>query len=128
MYANQKERRKHLRLKTNGSLLIFNDKMYAEVLDVSVGGLACRSRVNPNKILSPVFNVEILDRESGGFLKGLSGAIIRCTEQILPDEKGRESVLNFGVEFKNLTEKKKQHLGDFIQSCLLKKNRVQPAS
>ncbi len=118
MSAHSAERRKYERKKVDGSLIMYNEKMYAEIIDISKGGLLCKCRVRPKKMFSPVFDVEILDRDSGKFVKGLSGVLIRCDELQAQDVDAPEVVLDFGIEFKNMTEEKENLLDQFITSRL----------
>ncbi len=118
MDTDYPERRKHQRHKADGSLIIYNDKMYAEVMDISLGGLACRSRINPGKIFFPNFDVEILDTSSGKFLKDISGILVRYNEHPPAVDNAKEIVLDFAIEFSHMTGKKIQLLDAFMKSSL----------
>ena len=118
MAQNSTERRKHKRLNARGSLIIYNEKMYAEVIDISKGGLACSCRVSLKKMFSPVFNLEILDRKSGRFIKGLSGIMVRCTENKVEKITKKNAVLDFGIEFFQMTEEKENLLATFLDASL----------
>lgn len=125
MKTNNSERRKHKRQKANGNLIIYNEKMYAEIVDISKGGLSCRTRVNPKKMFTPILDVEILDRVSGEFINGLSGIMVRCSELISQGDGKQETILNFGIEFKNMTDEKKVLLDKLINSCLISDAKIQ---
>ncbi len=118
MSAQYAERRKHERQKAGDSLIMYNEKMYAEIIDISKGGLLCKCRVSPKKMFSPVFDVEILDRDSGKFIKGLSGVLVRCAQLQPKESNATDVILDFGIEFKNMTEEKENLLDQFITSSL----------
>jgi hypothetical protein len=111
-----KDRRQYERFKVNGGLLLYNKDLYAEILDISPGGLLCTCRAGRNKLLFADFEMDLLDKSTGRFLSGLSGEIRRRTthHKITPDRK-KESYM-VGVAFKNLTKEKLEQLTVFMKN------------
>ena len=115
--ADNRDRRRHPRYSVERNALLYNQEHFAEILNISVGGLACRCLVESDIFGSEVNNVDLLDCNGGKNVQGLKCRRVRHGVQKAEQEHDRYLTREHFFEFVDLCEEKTDELLQFILSC-----------
>lgn len=115
MKTRPKERRRHIRYRVNKNVLSISQNMLAEVLDISTCGMGCQCLAVSEKPLEKIDEIEILNCEIGTSVEGIPCKLVRSRERAISDALTSTIIINFGVEFQNLTESQRKKLHQFIR-------------
>jgi hypothetical protein len=108
------ERRKYPRYRVDKDVLSINQDILAEVLDISTGGMSCRCLMSTDKPLTAITEIELLNCELGTSIECLSCRIVRSSKKTISDAFTSTVIMNFGLEFQDLTGSQCQQLDQFI--------------
>lgn len=96
--------------------LLFNQNSFAEILNISCSGLACRGHVMPNQA-DVDSEMELLNCDLGLNVQGLRCRRVRWeTDGATDGRQGVEESVWF-YEFADLNSSKKAELDRFIDTC-----------
>lgn len=109
------ERRKDPRYRVSTNVLAINQDILAEVIDISNCGMACRCLSSTDRPLTVITNIEILNCELGTSIEGLSCRMVRSNKKSISDVFISTMIMNFILEFQNLTSKQSKQLNQFIK-------------
>jgi hypothetical protein len=109
------ERRKHPRYKMSKNVLAINQDILAEVIDISNGGMACQCLSSTDRPLAVISDIEILNCELGTSIEGLSCRMVRSSNKTISDTFTSTMIMNFIIEFQNVTSKQFKQLDQFIK-------------
>lgn len=114
----QQERRKHIRYNIKQDALFYNQEHFAEIINISRGGIACRCMVE-SEVFSPVLtSIDLLDCNGGMFVQGLScRRIRRYSPKQIPVHKQNYHTRNCYFEFVNLQDEHEEDIEKFILAC-----------
>ena len=115
--ANYRERRRHPRYSVERNALLYNQEHFAEILNISVGGLACRCLVESDIFGREINNVDLLDCNGGKNVQGLKCRRVRHGDAIAERGNDRYLTREHFFEFVDLGEDKTEELLQFILSC-----------
>ena len=115
MHRVQKERRKYTRYKVTQDVLSVNQDVLAEVIDISECGISCQGLTYTAKPLATIIEIELLNCELGTSIDCLPCRIVRRSKKAIFDEFASTMIMNFSLEFTNLTSKQLKLLGQFIK-------------
>jgi len=110
------ERRKYPRYQTNKNILCISEDILAEVVDVSGSGISCKFLARCDKLLAQTHLIELLDCELGTSIKGLFGRLVRCSNKAISLASPLMMIMNFSLEFQNLTQIQRKQLFHFIEN------------
>jgi hypothetical protein len=113
----QVERRRHPRFMVGQDALLYNHNVFAEILDISMGGVACQCLVHGEDYGAPMADIDLLDCDAGKHVKGLSCRLVRDREVPLQDEAGLTHMHTWFLEFTDLSEWQREQLARFIANC-----------
>lgn len=111
------ERRKYRRFKVLHDALLCSAENLAEIIDISSGGIACRSLVGMTDRVIRLDDVELLNCNNGIAIQGLE---CRRVERLVSDREKRKVLPvppNCFFEFVGLTAYQAESLSSFIDSC-----------
>lgn len=110
------ERRKHRRYFVKDNILLYNEITFAEIIDISEGGVCCRFITEAKDQHLPCSIVDLLNAADKFHVRGLPCLDLNCHE--LASTTGSPPltvVRECRLEFRNLTESQKQQLRTFIE-------------
>ena len=108
------ERRKRPRYKVNKDVLSINQDILAEVIDISTCGMSCRCLMSTDKPLTTITEIELLNCELGTSIECLPCKMVHNSKKKISDAFTSTVVMNFGLEFQDLTGRQCQLLDQFI--------------
>jgi hypothetical protein len=114
--STKNERRKHPRYKTNKNILFISEDILAEVVDVSGSGISCKFLARFDKLLGQMHQIELLDCELGTSIKGLYGRLVRFSNKAICLASPLMMIMNFSLEFQDLTQIQQKRLFQFIEN------------
>lgn len=114
----QDERRRHPRYNVRQDALFYNQEHFAEIINISRGGIACRCMVE-SEVFSPVLtNIDLLDCNGGTFVQGLScRRIRRCAPKTVPVHESNYHTRDSFFEFIDLQGEHEEDIDKFIMAC-----------
>lgn len=112
-----KERRRAARFQVCQDTLLYNQDSFAEILDISSRGLACKSYVGMANGSEVISGLELLNCEIGLNVRGVSCRRVR-DRMTTPDDRHvqPEQVICY-YEFVSLDSKQTRELTNFIECC-----------
>lgn len=114
--STKNERRKHPRYKTNKNILFVNKDILAEVVDVSGSGISCAFLARYDRIFTQIHQIQLLDCELGTSIEGLHGRLVRSSNKAISFASPLMMIMNFSVEFQDLTQLQSKRLFQFIKN------------
>lgn len=111
------ERRRHPRFVMGQDALLYNRDVFAEIVDISMGGIACQCLVHGEDYGAPMTDIDLLDCDAGMHVKGLSCRLVRDREVPLQDAVGLTHMHTWFLEFTDLSERQREQLAWFISTC-----------
>ncbi|WP_163339356.1 PilZ domain-containing protein [Desulfopila sp. IMCC35008] len=114
----QPERRRHIRYNVQQDALFYNQEHFAEIINISRSGIACRCMVE-SEIFSPVLtNIDLLDCNGGMFVQGLScRRIRRHSPKQIPVHLHHYHTRDCYFEFVDLQDVHEEDIEKFILAC-----------
>ena len=113
--SSKNERRKHPRYKMNKNVLSISEDVLAEVVDISGAGISCKCLASFDKLLAQIHKIELLNCGLGTSVKGLHGRLVRSSIRALSLASPSTMIMNFSLEFQDLTQIKRRQLFQFIK-------------
>jgi hypothetical protein len=113
--SSKNERRKHPRYKMNKNILSISEDVLAEVVDISEAGISCKCLASFDKLLIQIYKIELLNCELGTSVEGLHGRLIRSSNRAISLALSSTIIMNFSLEFQDLTQIKRKQLFQFIK-------------
>lgn len=111
------ERRKHPRFIVRQDALLYNNDVLAEVVEISVGGVACRCFTHPEDEVLLMDDFGLLNCEAGQYVKGLSCRLVRSQDLSPEEQDGFGNMTAWFLEFKDLDTEQNEELARFITGC-----------
>ena len=108
------ERRKQPRYRVNKDVLSINHDILAEVIDISACGMSCRCLMSADRPLTTITEIELLNCELGTSIECLPCRMVRSSKKTISDAFTSTVIMNFGLEFQDLTGRQCQQLDQFI--------------
>ena len=115
--ANYRERRRYPRYTVGSDALLYNQEHFAEILNISIGGIACRCLLESDGFSSEVNNVDLLDCNGGTNVQGLKCRRVRKSAPKSLQEHGSDLTNEHFFEFIDLSKTQTEELQQFILSC-----------
>lgn len=111
------ERRRAARVQVHQDTLLYNQDSFAEILDISSKGLACRSHVGMAKGSEVISGLELLNCEIGLNVRGVNCRRVRDCGTAADDRHIQVEQVICYYEFVGLDSKQVCELTIFIESC-----------
>jgi hypothetical protein len=111
------ERRRTARFQVCHDTLVYNQDSFAEILNISFGGLACRRHVGMAEGPEVISDLELLNCDAGKNLRGLSCRRVRRCKTTADDRNVQSGQVVCYYEFVDLNASQFRELADFIESC-----------
>ncbi len=115
--TNHRERRRHPRYTLGNDALLYSQEHFAEILNISIGGMACRCLIESDGFSNEVNNVDLLDCNGGINVQGLKCRRVRKSAQKSGPDHDRYLTRDYFFEFMDLNETQEKELLQFILSC-----------
>jgi c-di-GMP-binding flagellar brake protein YcgR len=115
----QKERRRYIRHQMSKNVLSISKDTLAEVLDISPCGMGCKCLRDSAVPLTQVTEIEIVNCDADTSVEGLRCRLVRVRERKISDALPSTMIVNFGLEFGQVTQAQKQQLDTFIKENVL---------
>lgn len=114
----QHERRRHIRYNVQQDALFYNQEHFAEIINISRSGVACRCMVE-SEVFSPVLNnIDLLDCNGGMYVQGLScRRIRRNSPKQIPVHRRHYHTRDCYFEFVDLQDEHEEDIEKFILAC-----------
>ena len=109
------ERRRHPRYTMNKKVLSINEDILAEVVDISESGISLRCLANVSEKLNKIITIEIVDCGMGTSVEDLFGRLVRSSKQVSFPASLSVMIMDFSLEFLDLTYIKRKQLLQFIE-------------
>ncbi len=108
------ERRKRPRHRVNKDVLSINQDILAEVIDISACGMSCRCLMSTDKPLTAIAEIELLNCELGTSIECLPCRMVRSSKKNISDAFTSTVIMNFSLEFQDLSGRQCRQLDQFI--------------
>lgn len=108
------ERRKRPRYRVNKDVLSLNQDILAEIIDISACGMSCRCLMSTDKPLTAITEIELLNCELGTSIECLPCRMTRSSKKHISDAFTSTVIMNFSLEFQDLTGRQCRQLDRFI--------------
>lgn len=112
-----KERRRAARFQVRQDTLLYNQDSFAEIIDISSKGLACRSHVGMAMGSEVISGLELLNCEIGLNVRGLNCRRVRDCMTTADDRHAQSEQVVCYYEFVSLDSMQVHELANFIESC-----------
>ena len=109
------ERRKHPRFRMNPDVLSINQDILAEVVDISNCGVSCRCLASSDKPMAAITEIELLNCKIGTSVDCLPCRMVRSSKKTISEAFTSTMIMQFSVEFQNLTGPQRNQLDQFIK-------------
>ncbi len=116
--TNYRERRRHPRYTLGNDALLYNQEHFAEILNISIGGIACRCLIESSGFSNKVNHVDLLDCNGGINVQGLKCRRVRKSVSQSVSDHNRHLTREHFFEFIDLSESQTEELEQFIVSCM----------
>lgn len=120
-----KERRRHPRYTVKDNILLFNGTVFAEIVNISQGGLYCRFLTDLKEQSSPIMQVDLINAPDKLFVEHISCNDLNWFDMGTRKLFNTTVLRNCRLEFSSMDESMQNLLGRFIQSV---KNHPGPNS
>lgn len=117
-----KERRKHIRVETDESVLLVGSDVFGAVLDLSMGGLACAVAEDDEDGDMDLSDVGLLFSESGLYIGGVEALTVSDQPLAKASAMSPRSMRRRGVRFDSLSPEQQEGLQRLLKK-FLKENK-----
>lgn len=99
----------------NNQVVSFNKDILAEVVDISESGMLCRCPASVDKSLNKIDEIELLNCALGTSITGLHCRLVHSRKKPISPAPQSTMIMNFSLEFLDLTRMKHKQLFQFIK-------------
>lgn len=116
MEESPTERRSHKRYDVNEKVMLYNGTTFAEVNNISEGGVLCRFLIDSQDQLKPVSAIDLISAADKLFIQKIPCRDLNWHEAKSRKLFGSTSLRECRLKFKPLDDQKHKQLRDFIQT------------
>ncbi len=113
-----KERRAHERYHVKEKVMLYNGTTFAEVLNISTGGVLCRFLIDTKNPLYPVHTIDLIDAPKKLFIQNISCIDLNWQDTEPCTLFGSTALRDCRLQFSALSADKHSELSDFIQQVI----------
>ena len=111
------EQREYPRYKINKDVLSISEDVMAEVVDISRSGISFQCPTIVGKRIIKINKILLLNCQFGTSVEELTCRLVRSSNKILSQTLPAKMIMNCGLEFHLLSQRKHKQLIQFIKKC-----------
>lgn len=112
------ERRSHERYRVKEKVMLYNGTTFAEVVNISEGGLCCRFLLDTKNQLHPVHTIDLIDAPQKRFIQKISCIDLNWQDTAPHPLFGTTALRDCRLQFSALSPDKSSELHTFIQQVI----------
>lgn len=113
-----KERRAHERYHVKDKVMLYNGTTFAEVVNISEGGILCRFLMDTSNQFNPVHTIDLIDAPKKLFIQKISCIDLNWQDTEPRALFGTTALRDCRLQFSTLSPTKNSELHEFIQQVI----------
>lgn len=113
------ERRDHPRYIVKDNILLFNGSIYAEIVNISMGGIFCRFLTDIHEQPGPIESIDLINAPAKIFLRKVKCKDLNWSESETRQLFSTTALRNCRLEFTNMDEMTREQLLNFLNSVVV---------
>lgn len=118
------ERRKHSRYIVKDNILLFNGSIFAEIVNISLGGVFCRFLTDVHEQLNPIHSIDLINAPDKIFVKNISCHDLNWADHDTRQLFNSTALRNCRLQFAQVDREKKNQLLQFMDSVVAAKQPI----
>jgi hypothetical protein len=110
------EQRAHTRYKVREKIMLYNGTTFAEVVNISKGGILCRFLLDTEEELQPIRSVDLIDAPGKVFIQKIPCNDLNWHEAKFHRLFGTTALRDCRLKFTDITTEQESQLFDFIEA------------